>query len=175
MSILVASRALVGVVSIVAATACGTAGGAALRPETASKAQGSPAATPSAAPPSSRPHEAQRTHEYVVPPPVLVLEGLTLGEQPGSDAEAARTRAAFARATPVLERCAPGAGGIIRLTLTGDRERARYAVQPSTSLGPTERRCVLEALSTVEIEGISGDASPSARPSGFTAHLRIEW
>jgi hypothetical protein len=34
---------------------------------------------------------------------------------------------------------------------------------------------VLEGLSTVDIEGISGDASPSARPSGFTAQLKLEW
>jgi hypothetical protein len=64
---------------------------------------------------------------------------------------------------------------VIRLTLTAANGKAAYAVEPATTLAPRARRCVLEALSTVDIEGISGDASPSARPSGFTAQLRLEW
>jgi hypothetical protein len=118
-----------------------------------------------AAPSPPRPGPLQ----YVRSAPVLVLEKV-------EGAEAARARAVFASVPRALLRdCHPGEGGVIRLTLTAEDGRARYRVEPATSLGPEARRCVLETLSTVEIEGISGDASPSARPPGFTAHFRFEW
>jgi hypothetical protein len=91
-------------------------------------------------------------------------------------AEAARTRAAFA---PVVERriaeCQPTGNGVIRLRLVSRAGSSRFTVEPETTLDPRARVCVLETLSTVEIEGISGDASPSSRPSGFSALFRIEW
>jgi hypothetical protein len=99
---------------------------------------------------------------------VLVLEKV-------EGAEPARARAIFAPVPRAIRECHPGSGGVIRMTLTAADGRAEYKVEPATSLGPRARRCVLEALSTVEIEGISGDASPSARPPGFTALFRFEW
>jgi hypothetical protein len=108
------------------------------------------------------------SNTYVRPVPVLVVEQV-------SGAEPARTRAVLAPAASATEPCRPGAGGVIRLKLSAADGKARYAVEPSTSLDPAQRRCVLEALSTIEIDGISGDASPSSRPSGFTALFRLEW
>lgn len=105
---------------------------------------------------------------YVHPSPVLILEAL-------DGAESARARAAFAPLPATVRGCQVGTGQILRLRLRAGEGKAHYSVEPSTSLDPQLRRCVLEALSTVDIEGISGDASPSARPSGFTAQIRLEW
>lgn len=105
---------------------------------------------------------------YVHPVPVLTLEAL-------EGAETARARAAFAPVPATVRECQAGTGQILRLRLVAGEGRAHYSVDPATSLGPQVRRCVLEALSTVDIEGISGDPSPSARPPGFTAQLKLEW
>jgi hypothetical protein len=104
----------------------------------------------------------------VFPGPGLVVEKV-------EGAEAARARAAFAPVVARLGACRPGSGGVIRLTLTHEAGRSAYHVEPVTALDPPSRRCVLEALSTVDVDGISGDGSPSARPPGFTALFRVEW
>ena len=63
----------------------------------------------------------------------------------------------------------------MRLRMMSRPGSVRYSIDADTMLDGHARRCVLETLSTVEIQGISGDASPSARPSGFSALFRIEW
>jgi hypothetical protein len=102
------------------------------------------------------------------PAPVLVFEKI-------EGAQEARAHAAFAPTRKALGECRPGEGGVVRLRLAAAGSKTQFTVEPATTLGPAERRCVLEALSTVDVEGISGDASPSARPSGFTALIRLEW
>jgi hypothetical protein len=37
------------------------------------------------------------------------------------------------------------------------------------------RRCVLDAMSTINVDDIANDASPSNRPSGFTANVLLSW
>jgi hypothetical protein len=102
------------------------------------------------------------------PAPVLVFEKI-------EGVPETRAHAAFAPARKALGECRPGQGGVVRLRLATAGSQAQYVVEPATTLGPAARRCVLEALSTVDVEGISGDASPSAKPSGFTALIRLEW
>jgi hypothetical protein len=102
------------------------------------------------------------------PPPALVVETI-------EGAEAARANATFASARAALGECRPGTGGVLRLRLSAADGKVHYAVEPGTAIGPQTRRCVLEALSTVDVERVSGDASPSARALGFTALIRVEW
>jgi hypothetical protein len=106
---------------------------------------------------------------YVHSVPVLSFESI-------EGAEATRTHAAFAPVTKALSQCrAPGTGGLIRLKLVAGDGKAHYAVQPSTSLDPQARRCVLETLSTVDVDGIWSNGSPSEKPPGFTTQFRVEW
>jgi len=89
-------------------------------------------------------------------------------------AEAARTRAVFAPISTRVTACRPGKG-VVHLRLVSDGSKAQYTVGPKTTLVGYERRCVLETLSTLEIEGMSGDANAAARPPGFTVLFSIEW
>lgn len=107
------------------------------------------------------------------PAPSVVFEDL-------SGAEAARAHAAFAPLRDRLAECRPGTGGVVRLRVVKRGPRAEYAFDATTTLDPRRRTCVLEALSTVDLdgpalEGSAFTASPSARPPGFTGHVRIEW
>jgi hypothetical protein len=96
-------------------------------------------------------------------------------------AETARVRAVLAAAEPRVSECVAGSGGVLRLRLANGPDGARFTIERSSvvgrrsPLGPRERRCVLEALSTVDLPSAAADPSPSARPSGFTALFRIEW
>ncbi len=90
-------------------------------------------------------------------------------------AESARLRAMFAPAETAVAECVPGSAGIVRLRITSGAAGARFTFEPNASLDPRRRRCVLEALSTIDPVGVSAGGSPSDRPSGFTALLRIEW
>jgi hypothetical protein len=125
-----------------------------------------PAAVAAAAP---RPAPTETPFTYVHPSPVLFFETI-------EGAEATRTHAAFAPVTQALSQCrTPGTGGVIRLKLVAGEGKAHYAVHPSTSIDPQARRCVLETLSTVDIDGIWSNGSPSERPPGFTTQFRVEW
>ena len=121
------------------------------------------------------PSAQYRTPPGPGPAPLLpntITSGLVFDHIEG--AEPTRTRAAFEPLTAKLKECHPG-GGVIKLRLVSLPASSQYAVEPETTLDGHARRCILETLSTVEIEGISGDASPSARPSGMSALLRFEW
>jgi hypothetical protein len=90
-------------------------------------------------------------------------------------AEAAQTHAAFASVKDRLAACRRG-GGVIRLRLVAGPGRALYSVEPDTTLDPRARRCVMETLSTVEVDGLgAGDPNRTGQPSGFSALFRIEW
>jgi hypothetical protein len=128
---------------------------------------GEPTPQAGVTPPSSSAAQP-KTSMFVHAAPILVLEQL-------EGVEAGPVNAAFAPATTALAQCHPGSSGVIRLKITAAPGKARYVVVPTTSLGPQTRRCVLETLSTVDVDGISESVSPSARPSGFTALLRLEW
>jgi hypothetical protein len=105
------------------------------------------------------------------PAPEVVFEGL-------SGAEAARARAAFAPARERLGECRPGTNGVLRLRLVKRGPHAEYVLEATTALDPRQRTCVLETLSTVDLDGaaLSGVTfDGAARPPGVTTHLRIEW
>ena len=111
-----------------------------------------------------------------ISPPPGALETPVRFEVTGiSGAEAAQTHAAFAPLKTRLSECRRG-GGVIRLRLVAGPGRARYTVEPDTTLDPRARRCVLETLSTVDVEGLAtSDPNRTAQPSGFSALFRIEW
>jgi hypothetical protein len=122
-------------------------------------ARGEPPASPRPAP-SPEPTTRQQAN--------VVLEHL-------AGAEAARASAAFAPVRRQVGACGGGLAGVVRVRLEAKGGRASYTVEPGTLVDPAQRRCVLEALSIVDVDGIHGTGSPSARPSGFTALIRLEW
>lgn len=132
-------------------------------------ATAAPPVTPVAKRPAPRPASPGPTSALL--PPSLAVRVVFDGVE---GAEAARARDAFAPVSPRLAECQRG-NGVIRLKLVSSRGGSRVTVEPETTLDGRARRCVLETLSVIEMEGFSGDTSAAARPSGFSALLRIEW
>ena len=55
-------------------------------------------------------------------------------------------------------------------------EKLAFDVAPGSSLDPTEKKCVLEGLSTIVVdESSTAWAGLNVRPTGFTSLLTIEW
>ena len=98
-------------------------------------------------------------------------QGTSAALQPPADAaliEPVRTR---------VEHCRATGGGklLVRVQKTAAGKLA-FDVAPGSSLDPTEKRCVLEALSSLDIdESSTAWAGLHVRPTGFTSLLTIEW
>jgi hypothetical protein len=51
-----------------------------------------------------------------------------------------------------------------------------FDLQPGSSLDPTERRCLLDALATLDVdESAPAWTGLNVRPTGFTSLITIEW
>lgn len=90
--------------------------------------------------------------------------------------DTARANAAFTRAAAGAQECA-GAGTVLYVRMTSNEKGREIDVQPKTVLDDIQRRCVIDALSTVQLE------DPSSGPSSdllhgsdrFSAQLVLSW
>lgn len=74
---------------------------------------------------------------------------------------------------PRIEACHGSGGGKVRIRVRQADGKLAFEVEPGTSLDPTEKRCVLDALSTIrDSEQPSG---PDVKASGFTSLITVEW
>jgi hypothetical protein len=83
--------------------------------------------------------------------------------------------AMIAPARARIEGCRNASGGKIRIRMRNVGGKLVFDVEPSASLDPTERRCVLEALSTLHDDGSNLSTGATIPPSGFTSIILFEW
>jgi len=84
--------------------------------------------------------------------------------------------AVFEPALDRLETCRRGSGGKVMVRVKSSAGKTRFDVEPGSSLDPTERRCVLEALSQSNVdEGATLNQGGTVRPTGFTSLITIAW
>lgn len=75
-----------------------------------------------------------------------------------------------------MKECSGGKAGIVRVRVSSAKNRTQMDIEPGSALGGTAHRCVLETLSTIDVDEMLMSGSPSDRPStGFTSVLRVEW
>lgn len=75
-----------------------------------------------------------------------------------------------------MKECVGGKTGVVRVRIKSEKNRTSMDIEPGSSLTDTAHRCVLETLSTVDVDDVLSRGSPSNRPSsGFTSVLRVEW
>ena len=75
-----------------------------------------------------------------------------------------------------VENCRRTSGGKLSIRIRRDAGRLTFEVAPGSSLDPTERQCILDALSTIRDGESSTDWSGgNARPTGFTSLITLEW
>lgn len=83
--------------------------------------------------------------------------------------------AAILPAAGSMKECRAGSGGAIRIRIKSDKGATKMHIEDSSSLDGAARRCVLEALSTVDIDDVASHGSPSDRPSGFSSLVTVAW
>jgi hypothetical protein len=78
---------------------------------------------------------------------------------------------------PQLERCRTTGGGKVRVRVRRVAGgKLAFDTEPGSSLDPTEQHCVLDALSTLDVdESSTAWTGLNVRPTGFTSLLTIEW
>lgn len=103
------------------------------------------------------------------------------GADEGTGAALASPTAPESLVAPVrtrVEHCrATSSGGklLIRVQKAPGGKLA-FDVAPGSSLDPTEKKCVLEALSTLDVdESSTAWAGWNLKPTGFTSLLTVEW
>jgi hypothetical protein len=105
----------------------------------------------------------------LAPPAKLEVKGPSGSTDPTSAAQLEPARVA-------IEKCRPGTGGKIDVSLFRRGSGLYLHVEPGTSLDPRAGHCVLEALSTVDLEPTGGNVGGSAIPrGGFTSLITISW
>jgi hypothetical protein len=77
---------------------------------------------------------------------------------------------------PRLERCRSTSGGKLTVRVRRSAGKLAFDVEPGSSLDPTERQCVLDALASLDAdESSTAWAGLNVKPTGFTSLLTIEW
>jgi hypothetical protein len=90
--------------------------------------------------------------------------------------DATKAAREFGAAAQRLRAC-PNDGKLpvrVRINRVDGRTEIHFAdsVPP---LSPESRRCVLDAMSTVDVDDVASRGSPSNRASGFTANILLSW
>lgn len=109
-------------------------------------------------------------------PPTAPACRVTATETLGCSASEAEALVAPAR--PRLESCHQGQGtdGKLRIRVHESDGKLAFEVQPDSSLDPTEKQCVLDALSKLNDPTLTNlSYGPSVPPTGFTSLITIEW
>jgi hypothetical protein len=76
-----------------------------------------------------------------------------------------------------LEECHPTGGGKLRIRVHREPGKVAFDAEPSAALDPTERRCVLEALSPLRRDDVASTlwSGATVPATGFDSLLTIEW
>jgi hypothetical protein len=85
--------------------------------------------------------------------------------------------AMLAPVTESLQTCRPKQRARLRVRVVADEDGATLHLDPKSRIDPKTKRCVLEALSMMEVDGAlaAGASSPSDAPPRIESQLTINW
>jgi len=82
----------------------------------------------------------------------------------------------YAAAREPLGHCHQPGGGTVHVRIVRQGMSLHMHIEPGATLDPEAHRCVLEALSTIDLPDTGGNGSgPAVPPSGFTSLLTLTW
>jgi hypothetical protein len=84
-------------------------------------------------------------------------------------------RALIAPSVTPMKECRTKAPTAVRVRITSENGEAALHVEPGSSLDGSIRRCVLEALSTIELPDPAPQGNAPMRPTGFSSLITVEW
>lgn len=78
----------------------------------------------------------------------------------------------FAPTQEGVQKCVQGPTGVVRITVESKGGHTLFTIEPDASLSDTQRRCILEALSVLDLDN---DPTKRLGPEGWTSHVIIRW
>jgi len=82
----------------------------------------------------------------------------------------------YGQARESLGHCHQPGGGTVHVSVVKRGASLQMHIEPGATLDPLAHRCVLEALSTVELPDTAANAGgPAVPPSGFTSLITLTW
>lgn len=88
----------------------------------------------------------------------------------------ASAQGAFESARKQLSECTPNQRGVLNVRIRTGPTRTSMEVDPQSSVSRAASQCVLEVLSTIDVDEALNQGSPSDRPQrGGVSVVRLEW
>jgi hypothetical protein len=82
----------------------------------------------------------------------------------------------YGQARESLGHCHQPGGGTVHVSVVKRGASLQMHIEPGATLDPLAHRCVLEALSTVELPDTAANGGgPAVPPSGFTSLITLTW
>lgn len=78
----------------------------------------------------------------------------------------------FAPTQERVGQCVPGTSGSIRITVESKGSYTLFTIDPNVALDVEQRRCILEALSTLNLDD---DPTKRLGPPNFASQVMISW
>jgi hypothetical protein len=119
--------------------------------------------------PATPPQQAAQPAPEAKVGPRLMVEG-----EQGQPLTSAQSAMETARSQ--LAECTPNSGGILHVRIRTGPTRTSMEVDPKSSVSGATSQCVLQALSTIDVDEALNQGSPSDRPQrGGVSVVRLEW
>ncbi len=82
----------------------------------------------------------------------------------------------YGSASEALAHCHQPGGGTVHVRIVRKGASLQMNIEPGATLDPQAHRCVLEALSTVDLPDTAGNVGgPTVPPTGFTSLITLSW
>jgi hypothetical protein len=108
--------------------------------------------------------------------PVEVSDTVAMQIEDVEGTTASRAGAILGTVTEPVGRCVPSTPGVLNVRLRSQGTRTAVEVAPGSTVDPTTRQCVLDALATLDVsQVIPDDSTPSTSPQRFASTVSISW
>jgi hypothetical protein len=99
---------------------------------------------------------------------------LQIGDVEGTTAS--RAGALLGPMTEPVGKCTPPEPGVLNVRLRSEGRRTAVEVTAGSSVDPATRRCIVEALATLDLsQAIPDDTASSSQPQRFASTVSISW
>ena len=129
-----------------------------------------------------KPPAAPAPAPVVVAPPTVESravssgEGVQLSVAEAQGLDPAIVGKVYAAAREPLGHCHQPGGGTVHVRIVKQGVSLHMHIEPGATLDPEAHRCVLEALSTIDLPDTAANAGgPAVPPSGFTSLITLTW
>jgi hypothetical protein len=146
------------------------------RPEAGPEGARQATALPSAAAAPSAAEVTRRADDPGAPTPVEIADSLLIRIENVQGASAAVAGVIFAPVQEPVEKCTPPRPGVLQVRVASHGGRAAVHLVPGSTVDPTTRQCVMDALAAIDIgSALPPSGQPSADARDFASTVDISW